>query len=422
MKKKTVSTMMALCIAAISMMAGFGCLQAAADETAVERPAEIPEETIKIGIAELQSNEEAVNRKNYYENYIAPYYNVEFVFSEAISDSEDLVSFVENCADAGCKGIIGFSPDSPEQVTSICQKYGMMYVVNMVRSASNENCYTDTYDNYASFAVNNDAIAESFGSWLAENASEDGEEGFLLCSAAANYGVQQHILIIKNALKALQDLYGLTYDQDIETMAISSSPIEATNDKGVHIYIYPGDPNRMDGWLSGFTSAIQTNKYAVVLGCTEIYNVVSVAVQEAEEVMDKDVKVACMASLSESLKNAFHTEDRFGNQTLNLAIVKPTGFTDTIGFVNCYNLITGYHDSVMGSDGEVADTNGKLWEVTDAESCDHLTDIYEGNYHVFSYEDINRMLGIFNPDITHEDIMEVIDAKTIDSVLEEMEG
>ena len=42
-----------------------------------------------IGVGEYMSGAEAVTRKAYFENYIAPAYNVEFIFSEPLGETEN---------------------------------------------------------------------------------------------------------------------------------------------------------------------------------------------------------------------------------------------------------------------------------------------------------------------------------------------
>lgn len=56
----------------------------------------------KIGVCEPQAIDEVVIRRDYYENYLASRYNVEFVFSEQCKDTDDELTFIEGCADAGC--------------------------------------------------------------------------------------------------------------------------------------------------------------------------------------------------------------------------------------------------------------------------------------------------------------------------------
>ena len=269
-------------------------------------------ESFKIGIAEVQANDESTQRRAYFENYIAPRYNCEFVFSEQCSSTDKLLTFIENCADAGCDAVISYTNDDIEQMTQVCQEYGMNYVVNTVRiNPKTEAAFAGGYENFGAFGSNQTAIGEVFGQWLRENASEDGSEGFLICSGMAYTGNLQQTEITTACLKALQEMYDLTYDQDLDSMVVSSAPIEATNDKGINIYLYPGHVTRVDGYLQGLTAALQTGKYGVMLQSIQLYDQTGVIVQETEQAINKDIKVAGVATVSESLKTAFSTKDQF---------------------------------------------------------------------------------------------------------------
>ena len=57
-------------------------------------------DSYKIGVLEVQLNDESTNRAEYFRSYIGPEYNCEFMFSEAISDLEAALTFLENAADA----------------------------------------------------------------------------------------------------------------------------------------------------------------------------------------------------------------------------------------------------------------------------------------------------------------------------------
>ena len=56
-----------------------------------EGGAKTPEDfkKFKIGVCEPQAIDEVVIRRDYYENYLAPRYNVEFVFSEQCKDTDE---------------------------------------------------------------------------------------------------------------------------------------------------------------------------------------------------------------------------------------------------------------------------------------------------------------------------------------------
>ena len=102
----------------------------------------------KIGILEVQLNDESTNRAEYFRNYIAPEYNCEFMFSEAISDLEAALKFLENAADAGCNGIINYYPikDNTEQLVLKAQELGMAFVENGGRGAANDEVYAAAYE------------------------------------------------------------------------------------------------------------------------------------------------------------------------------------------------------------------------------------------------------------------------------------
>ena len=59
-------------------------------------------------------------------------------------------------------------------------------------------------------------------------------------SGAACYGATSFIEGTAGSLKALQDVYGLKYTKDIKELATTKTQIDAENDKGIKITIFPG--------------------------------------------------------------------------------------------------------------------------------------------------------------------------------------
>ncbi|MBE7720783.1 MAG: S-layer protein [Lacrimispora celerecrescens] len=374
----------------------------------------------KIGVAEVQANDESIQRRSYFEDYVAPRYNVEFVFSEQVSDTEKLLTFIENCADAGCDAVISYNNDDIEQMTQVCQEYGMKYIVNTVRiNPKTEAAFAGGYDNFAAFGSNQTAIAEVFSDWLKENASEDGSEGFLICSGLAYTGNLQQTEITQACLKSLSELYGLTYEEDFDALVTSSAPIEAVNDKGINIYVYPGHVTRVEGYLQGLTAALQTGKYGVMLQSVQLYDQTGVIVQETEAAIGKDIKVAGVATIAESLHTAFKTKDQFGNPTINMATVKPVSLLCAAGFSQAYNLLTGYESATLAPNGDAGMLNSSLWPITKLEDLDIASkwDVPKGDKWIVGYNIIDSMLGIYHPDITNGDIQSIVDSITYESTL-----
>ncbi|MGI5945939.1 MAG: S-layer protein [Lachnospiraceae bacterium] len=380
-------------------------------------------EHFKIGIAEVQANDEAIQRRAYFENYIAPRYNCEFVFSEQCSSTDKLLTFIENCADAGCDAIISYTNDDIEQMTQVCQEYGMNYVVNTVRiNPKTEAAFAGGYENFGAFGSNQTAIGEVFGQWLKENASEDGSEGFLICSGMAYTGNLQQTEITTACLKALQEMYDLTYAQDLDSIVVSSAPIEATNDKGINIYLYPGHVTRVDGYLQGLTAALQTGKYGVMLQSIQLYDQTGVIVQETEQAINKDIKVAGVATVSESLKTAFSTKDQFGNPTVNMATAKPVSLLCASGFAQTYNLLTGHREATLAENGDAGELNTTLWPITDLETLEIISkwDTPEGGKWIVDYDILDTMLSVNNEDLTNKELQEIVDSVTYEATLERL--
>ena len=208
----------------------------------------------------------------------------------------------------------------------------------------------------------------------------------------------------------------------LNSMVVSSAPIEATNDKGINIYLYPGHVTRVEGYLQGLTAALQTGKYGVMLQSIQLYDQTGVIVQETEQAMNKDIKVAGVATVSESLKTAFSTKDQFGNPTVNMATAKPVSLLCASGFAQTYNLLTGHRDATLAENGDAGELNTTLWPITDLETLETISkwDTPEGGKWIVDYEILDNMLSVNNEDLTNKELQEIVDSVTYESALKRL--
>ena len=79
-----------------------------------------------IGIAEAQANDEVTTRRAYLEDFIAPTYNVKFIFSETLKDDAATKTFIENCIDSGADAIIDMKSASG-QMAQLCMDNGQLH-------------------------------------------------------------------------------------------------------------------------------------------------------------------------------------------------------------------------------------------------------------------------------------------------------
>lgn len=246
-----------------------------------------------IGIAEAQANDEVTTRRAYLEDFIAPTYNVKFIFSETLKDDAATKTFIENCIDSGADAIIDMKSASG-QMAQLCMDNGLVYTINANYTQHPELLTTD-YTNFAGcIGANNAQVGSLFGDWLEENASEDGSEGFLISTSLAAQGNTQHVEITRAILEGLQQKYGITYTKSIDDLIASSETTNVENDKNILITLYPGSPNK-DTWLPGISTLLQTGNYKMFLSSGQTYNQSATVVDEVEKSFGINIKVPALA-------------------------------------------------------------------------------------------------------------------------------
>ena len=86
--------------------------------------------TVKIGVLVSDAtSSEALAFRAYYTEYIAKAYNVEFIYSDELSDAAGEKSAIDNFIVNNCKAVISFSSfDRPAQIDQ-CEAAGIYYAV-----------------------------------------------------------------------------------------------------------------------------------------------------------------------------------------------------------------------------------------------------------------------------------------------------
>ena len=152
------------------------------------------------------------------------------------------------------------------------------------------------------------------------------------------------------------------------------------------------------------------------------YAQTAVVVDEVEKNFDKDIKVASIASMSESLINAFNTQDKFGNSSLNMASLKSTSLVSSMGFISVYNALTGYAALNDSSENEKRTLSFRMWSLDTLDQINTCAnwDVKGGDKWIMDESMINQCLGIMNPDLTADDVQAVYNGMTYESTLERL--
>lgn len=380
-------------------------------ETETQEQSISSDKTYVIGIAEAQSNDEVTIRRNYLENYVAKKYNVKFIFSEQCSDDAATKSFIENCIDSGADAIIDFKSGTA-QMAQLCKDNGLIYTFNG-NPLGSPTLMDTSLDNFAGFVgADNVQLAEQFAKWLDENASEDGSEGFLVATSLASTGNQQHVEITRAILNGLRSKYGLTYEDNIQDLIAATNNMDAKNDKGIQITVYPGSPNK-ETWLPGVSSLIQSGKYGVFMSSGQTYNQSATVVNEVESALNMNIKVASVAALGNTLTTAFNTQDPSGNPSVDFVTVKSVSISTAALFAITYNaLMGGIEQSARGADGMPFEFKFAMIGVTSPDQLAQMEgwDDKDTQNWIANTNLIDSMLVTKNPDITADDIQNFLNS------------
>ena len=375
-------------------------------------------ETFKIAVLEVALNDESTNRVNYFKDYIGPRYNCEFMFSEACTTLDAAMTFIENAADAGCQAVINYYPiaANTDQLVQLCQEYGMYFVENGGRTAGNEAAYAAKYSNFGGgFQADQADTGRMFRQYLIQTMDSKVPHNFIVATGSAYQGNTQQTEISTNMLEAIAEIYGLTYDSSIQDLITSSSPISATNDKGIEVYCYPGGAG-VSGWLEGLSAALQTGKYDYLLLSPNALGSIGTVVSEVEEALDKDITVIGFGSFGEALTNAFNTRDKFGNTTCSMSTVKFTSLVSAMAFSQVYNMLTGHPEAVLDKNGDPSVLLFRMQSVTTPVQLEVMSGYDTTGKWVADYSIVDSMLAEYNEGITSADIQERIYEVTYESI------
>ena len=170
-------------------------------------------EKVKIGVIVADATgSEALSFRNYYKDYIEKNYDVEFMYSDALSDAEAEKAAIENFITSGCKAIISLaSADRPAQIEQ-CEAAGVYYAV--ASGVLNDEEY-ETFKGYKYYVG---AIGPSLdveyatGYRMAKTQIEKGVTKFAIYGAGVGYRIDMHVMRTAGMIAALCEDEGTSYN------------------------------------------------------------------------------------------------------------------------------------------------------------------------------------------------------------------
>lgn len=164
------------------------------------------EKTVKIGVLVADATgEEALAFRSYYENYIQNEYNVEFMYSDELSDAAAEASAIDNFIANNCQAIISFASADRAAQIEMCESNKVYYAVATGTLSDQEYEQFKTYEHYVG-AIGPDLGTEfAAGYEMAKHFIDNGATKFGMFGGATPYFNDMHIFRAAGMLAAMAD-------------------------------------------------------------------------------------------------------------------------------------------------------------------------------------------------------------------------
>ena len=356
----------------------------------------------KIGVIVYDLKDEQVQAfREYMEGYLGENFSdVDFLYSAGVTTDVEEMEFLNNAIAAGVEGIIAFNSFDLEKEVSFCASHGVYYL--RPSSTTDPEDFAKVEDNpyfLGYFGPGNEMEYQAGYNMAVYFAKEQITDNYLLLSGGAGTNVM-HEQRAEGMLDALQEAYGVQFDQSSTELASASEPVsvEAGNLK---VTVFPG-----------------------YIGVPDVG-------QQAVAEFEKDQAGVVMSAIpvqaiADSLGNASlgtvdcYTETNgklFKNGNLKYLCGK---YESIIGpaFAAIYNAVTGYSEDFR-EDGKAFAIQQGFWTSTDYQDFQEKYELSSGiTLNAYSYEDLLEVCKAHNPNATLDDLKELAGAWDFDSAVQ----
>ncbi len=350
-----------------------------------------------IGVSYYNPDEwEGIAIKEYLDDYIGGNFDVSFVYNaERIDSAEDEIAFVEELHEMGVQGLISTMSTYVEEVLPVCEQYGMYYMLAYVTISDEE--FESIKDNPYFLGVIGPSVEDEFqaGEAVAEYLAllDEGRDfSYLVVTGGSCMGNEMHRLRTVGILTGLQEIYGLTYDVEIEELAEVSEITEAETGTSMKLTLLPGyltDGEQICDLLSG-------GEFDAVASCMTISYAVSDIVQ-LESKNSYDIKIGMVDCFTAQSYEFFNETDSNGDSKVN-CIVGKYGASIAPAFVAMCNAYGGYMEDFRDN-GSAFKLHQSLWYAPDTEAFNEQYALSIGiTENTYSAVDMMQVMKAFNAD------------------------
>ncbi|MGB4657703.1 MAG: hypothetical protein WBI07_00815 [Mobilitalea sp.] len=362
----------------------------AAEDTAVEATTapvqevlegKYPAETIKIGFVTFDTTaDQFISVKKYYE-YLAETLNIEVMYSESIDSAEAELAFIESCASAGCKAIVGYYNVARTESIQLAIDKGMYYV----GVAEEDEVYEAFKDNeyyLGGYYLGNGDY--DLGYELGTSLADSGCKSVVYVSGGRDFGIKMFIDRSEGFYAAIAD-----------AQANGSDIVIAYDVSG-----WPGT----DSYSADQAAALDMDIDGV--GCSFG---AATWLQPIENVGKTDtIKIASNDVLSEMYASSFEA-----GSLVCLTVEMPGMFGLAVPLI--INAVEGNNDNIRDN-GAAPRVPMKRWVIKSADEFNAYYEIETTGIWTYNAADVLSVIKGYNPDASFESLCALYAANSIEEI------
>lgn len=356
----------------------------------------------KIGVLVYDLKDEQVQAfREYMESYLGENFSdVDFLYSAGVTTDAEEMEFLNNAIAAGVEGIIAFNSFDIEKEVSLCASHGVYYL--RPSSTTDPEDFAKVEDNpyfLGYFGPGNEMEYEAGYDMGAYFAKEQISDSYFLLSGGAGTNVM-HEQRAEGMLDALQEAYGVQFDQSSMELASASEPVSVEAGT-LKVTVFPGYIGVPDVGEKA-VAAFEKEPAGVVMSTIPVQAI-------ADSLGDASLgTVDCYTETNGELFKNGHLKYLCGKYE---SIIGPA-------FAAMYNAVTGYSEDFR-EDGKAFAIQQGFWTSTDYQDFQEKYELSSGiTLNAYSYEDLLEVCKAHNPNATLDDLKGLAGAWDFDSAVQ----
>ena len=340
------------------------------------------------------ADEEVLGFKEYLKGYIEQNFEmVEFVYSYSINSEEQELQFIQAACDSGVEGFLSFtSYDLPREV-ELCAENGAYYLLASGTVAAGD--FEAVEDNpyfLGAFGPGQPFEFQAGADIARYFIREKAGTRFFVLSGGAALGNEMHYQRTLGVLDTLASAYGASFPLTRDAIARTAEPLTVETDR-VSITVCPGYL-RMEDAFNAAKAAFEAGEYDAVLSVLPPLDAVDFIGKTPLGVID-----------------SYNTRNL---QLVTEGVLKVVvgKYNSIVGpaFALMLNAVTGYAEDFRNG--------GKALRVTQVFWTSENYDDYVAKYtlatsatrNAYSFEDLSRVIRIYNPDADLNELVALAEA------------